>query len=83
MLILADLNALWQDEISPHVKQGRVVRAGHCHALGRLHHELRRELTDLVGADDANILIANVGAGDGLASLGPMVGSGEGGCRER
>ena len=35
---------------------------------------LRRELTGLVGPDDANILIANVGGGDGLASLGPMAG---------
>ena len=35
---------------------------------------LRRELTSLVGPDDASILIANVGGGGGLASLGPMVG---------
>jgi pyruvate,water dikinase len=36
--------------------------------------QLRRELTDLIGADDASSLIANVSAGDGLASLGPMIG---------
>jgi pyruvate,water dikinase len=35
---------------------------------------LRRELAGLVGPDDANILIASVGGGAGLASLGPMAG---------
>ncbi len=73
------LAALWQDEISAHVK-----RAVWC-VLGIAMHSagftmgLRRELTGLVGPDDANILIANVGGSivsgdDGLASLGPMAG---------
>lgn len=70
---LADLHALWQDDIGPHVKHGRWCVMGIAMHSADYTMRLRRELTDLVGADDANALIANVGAGGGLASLGPLV----------
>ncbi len=70
----ADLYALWRDEISPHVKRGRWCVLGMATGSADYTMALRRELVDLAGPDDANILIANVGAGDGLASLGPMAG---------
>lgn len=70
---LTDLHALWQDDIGPHVKQGRWCVMGIAMHSADYTMRLRRELTDLVGADDANVLIANAGAGGGLASLGPLV----------
>jgi len=70
---LADLHALWQDDIGPHIKHGRWCVMGIAMHSADYTMRLRRELTDLVGADDANVLIANVGAGGGLASLGPLV----------
>lgn len=70
---LADLHALWQDDIGLHVKHGRWCVMGIAMHSADYTMRLRRELTDLVGADDATILIANVGAGGGLASLGPLV----------
>ncbi|HSN75617.1 MAG TPA: PEP-utilizing enzyme [Anaerolineae bacterium] len=70
----AGLSALWRDEISPHVKQGVWSVLGIAMHSANYTMQLRRELTDLVGADDASSLIANVGAGAGLASLGPMIG---------
>ena len=68
------LRDLWQDEISPHVKRGVWCVLGIATHSANYSMGLRRELTELVGPDDANILIANVGGGGGLASLGPMVG---------
>ncbi len=70
---LADLHALWQDDIGPHIKHGRWCVMGIAMHSADYTMRLRRELTDLVGAEDANVLIANVGAGGGLASLGPLV----------
>lgn len=70
---LTDLHALWRDDIGPHIKHGRWCVMGIAMHSADYTMRLRRELTDLVGADDATILIANVGAGAGLASLGPLV----------
>ena len=70
----AGLRGLWQNEISPHVKQGVWCVLGVATYSADYTMGLRRELTGLVGPADANILIANVGDGHGLASLGPMAG---------
>ncbi len=67
-----ELYALWQRDIRPHVKQGVWCVLGIAKDSADYTMKLRRELADLVGADDANMLIANVGAGDGLASLEPL-----------
>jgi len=68
------LRDLWQDEISPHVKRGVWCVLGIATHSADYTMGLRRELAGLVGPDDASVLIANVGGGGGLASLGPMVG---------
>ena len=70
----AGLRSLWQREISPHVKQGVWSVLGIATHSADYTMGLRRELDNLVGPDDASILIANVGDGDGLASLGPLAG---------
>jgi len=69
------LVTLWQDEIRPHIKRGVWT------VLGTVDHStgyttpLRRELTALVGPEDANLLIANLSDEAGLLpSLGPVVG---------
>jgi rifampicin phosphotransferase len=74
----AGLVALWRDEIKPHVKQGVYTILGTVdHATG-FTVRLRRDLTTLVGPEDANLLIANVSDEGGLvASLGPVVGLAE------
>lgn len=70
----ASLRTLWE-EIKPHVKQGRwCVLGGAVHSADYTM-QLRRDLTALVRADDANVLIANVSEEAGLlASLGPLAG---------
>lgn len=70
----AALRELWRAEISPHVKQGVWCVRGIATHSADYTMALRRELARLVGSDDANLLIANVGGSDGLASLGPMAG---------
>ena len=71
----AGLAALWRDEIKPHIKQGVWT------VLGTVSHStdytapLRRDLTALVGPEDANLLIANLSdETEVLPSLGPVVG---------
>jgi phosphohistidine swiveling domain-containing protein len=71
----AGLVSLWRDEIGPHVKKGAWT------VLGTVNHttdytvRLRRDLTTLVGPEDANLLIANLsGEAELLPSLGPVIG---------
>lgn len=65
---------LWQDEIVPSYVDGLFyVVATSSDAQVRLEQELR----DLVGADDANILLSNLsGLSSRLESLGPLAGLG-------
>lgn len=71
----AALVTLWQDEITPHLKQGVWCVLGSVAHSANYTMQLRRELSQLVGPDDANELIANLSDGSGpLASLGPVVG---------
>ncbi|MGD2158246.1 MAG: PEP-utilizing enzyme [Anaerolineales bacterium] len=71
----SELIKLWQDEMGPHIKRGVWCVLGSATHSADYTIQLRRDLTDLVGPDDANILIANVSEGRGpLASLGPLVG---------
>ncbi len=70
---LLSLRALW-DEIRPHVKQGRWCVMGGAVYSADYTMQLRRDLTVLVGADDANALIANVSEEGLLASLEPLRG---------
>lgn len=69
------LAALWQDEIGPHVKAGVwTVLATATHSSDYTLM-LRRNLSALVGPEDAGLLIANLSDDSAmLASLGPVVG---------
>jgi pyruvate,water dikinase len=69
------LVSLWEKEIAPHIKQGVWCVLGIATHSADYALALRRDLTDLVGADDANILIANLSERDDLlASLGLVAG---------
>ena len=68
------LAALWKAEISPRYCDSvcHIVAAG-----SDVQVRLERELRDLVGADDANALLSNLGGQTArLESLGPMAGLG-------
>jgi phosphohistidine swiveling domain-containing protein len=69
------LLTLWRDEIKPHVKQGVWAVLGTVNRSTDYTGRLRRDLTSLVGPEDANVLIANLSDEAGLLpSLGPVFG---------
>jgi phosphohistidine swiveling domain-containing protein len=69
------LVALWRHEIKPHIKQGVWTVLGTVDHSTNYTLRLRRDLTSLVGPEDANVLIANLSNEAGLLpSLGPVVG---------
>jgi pyruvate,water dikinase len=82
----AELLSLWDEKVEPHVKKGAWIVLGSASHSADLTIRVRRELTNLVGADDANMLISNLGYRAGpshssdssddliLASLGPVLG---------
>ena len=71
----AGLITLWRDEIGPHTKHGAWTVLGTANHAADYTVGLRRHLTDLVGPEDANLLIANLShEGELLSSLGPVVG---------
>jgi len=66
---------LWQGEIEPHIKKGVWCVLGTVSYSADYTIRLRRDLEDMVGPQDANLLIANIGDNTGPpASLGPMLG---------
>lgn len=69
------LSSLLVDEIWPRALESFWRNYATALRYGERAGPLRRELVDLVGADDADTLLSNVsGEGDLLASLGPVVG---------
>ena len=71
----APLLTLWVQEIAPHIKQGVWCVLGSATHSAEYTLKLRHDLTDLVGPDDANLLIANLSSQDDLlASLGLVAG---------
>jgi phosphohistidine swiveling domain-containing protein len=69
------LRHLWATEMRAHIKQGVWCVLGSAGYSADYTLRLRRELAEWVGPDDANILIANLSAGDApLESLGPVTG---------
>ncbi len=71
----AELLALWHGEIRPHVTRNVWTILGSATYSADYTMRLHRDLTELVGPEDANLLISSLGDGpDGLASLGPLVG---------
>jgi len=70
----AGLLKLWNDEIRPHLKEGVWCVLGSVAYSANYTMKLRRDLIKLVGADDADALIANMSDSTGtLASMGPMI----------
>jgi phosphohistidine swiveling domain-containing protein len=66
---------LWQTEISPHLKAGVWTVLGTATHSSDYTLKLRRELSDLLGPEDANALISNLSDSSGLLpSLGPVAG---------
>jgi pyruvate,water dikinase len=71
----AEHSELWRQEIRPHVTASLWNVMGSVNASTAFTMKLRQELNELVGPDDANILIANLSDESGLlASLGPVFG---------
>jgi len=69
------LLSLWEREIAPHIKKGVWCVLGSATHSTDYALKLRRDLTELVGAEDANILIANLSDPEELlASLGLIAG---------
>jgi len=66
---------LWHAEMRPHVKNGVWCVLGSVTHSAEYTLKLRRQLAELVGPEDATILIANLSAEDApLESLGPVAG---------
>ncbi len=71
----ADLYTLWWQKIWPHVSAGLWSVMGSVNSSTAYTMKLRQELNDLVGPEDANVLISNLSDESGLlASLGPVIG---------
>ena len=71
----AALLTIWEQEIAPHILQGVWCVLGSVTHSSDFALKLRRDLTKMVGPDDANILIANLSERDDLlASLGLVAG---------
>lgn len=71
----AQLRSLWHEELHPHLTDTVWIVLGSATHATDYSMDLRRELTELVGPDDANSLLSNATEGsDILASLGPAVG---------
>jgi phosphohistidine swiveling domain-containing protein len=71
----AELIELWHEKIRPHVTGSVWNVMGSVSSSTAYTMRLRRELNELVGRDDADVLISNLSGSSGLlASLGPVVG---------
>lgn len=70
-----ELLNLWQREIRGHIKNGVWTVLGTANHSAEFAVELKRQLTAMVGPEDAQILISNLSTEtELLASLGPSVG---------
>lgn len=69
------LHSLWQTEMKDHILHGVWCVLGSVTHSADYTLSLRRRLAELVGAQDANLLIANLSGEHGfLESLGPLAG---------
>jgi phosphohistidine swiveling domain-containing protein len=70
-----ELVNLWHNEIEGHIKNGVWTVLGTANYSADFTGKLQRELTSMVGPEEANVLISNLSADtELLASLGPSVG---------
>lgn len=66
---------LWRDEIEPTFSEVYLLQDAFNEDLQSQGGKVKKELTKLVGEDDANTLLASISGNQGeLASLGPIVG---------
>ncbi len=66
---------LWHNEIKSHIKDGVWTVLGTANHSAEFTRRLQRQLTSMVGPEDANLLISNLSTDDEfLVSLGPSVG---------
>ena len=66
---------LWREQIDPLFREVHLLQDALNEDLQRQSRELKKELTALVGKDDANTLLTTISGDSGdLASLGPLVG---------
>jgi pyruvate,water dikinase len=71
----ASLGDLWESDMRSHIKAGAWCVLGSATHSASYTHKLRRQLAEIVGAQDADVLIANLGREDApLESLGPVSG---------
>jgi phosphohistidine swiveling domain-containing protein len=71
----SELLSLWREEINPHITRTVWIVLGTAVHSSDYSTRVRRDLSKLIGPDDADVLITNAsGREDLLASLGPMVG---------
>jgi pyruvate,water dikinase len=71
----ADLLALWHEKLHPHLTSTVWIVLGSATHANDYTMALRWELTELVGPDDASVLLSNVSRGaNPVASLGPVLG---------
>lgn len=71
----AELVSLWRDDLKPYVYHAFYMLRGAMKWFDNPAAVLRHDLTELVGAADANALLSNIsGDAELLASLGPVVG---------
>jgi pyruvate,water dikinase len=72
----AKLYSLWHEEIRPHLVRGVWIVLGSASRFADFAGPLRQELADLLGPEDADLLLASPADDhpDLLANLGPMVG---------
>jgi len=69
-----ELISLWADEIRPMWKDIYLLQDKMNEELAALTRKLKAELTELLGEDEANALLATISSAGELASLGPLVG---------
>jgi len=70
-----EIVSLWHNEIKGHIKNGVWTVLGTANYSADFTGKLQRDLTSMVGHEEANVLISNLSADtDLLASLGPSVG---------
>ena len=66
----AALAALWRDELKPYYCFGTAMASA---ANSNAQLRVQAQLSKMVGEDDANALLSNLGGEDYLTSLGPVV----------
>ncbi|MFZ7132618.1 MAG: PEP/pyruvate-binding domain-containing protein [Eubacteriales bacterium] len=68
------LLSLWQEEYQPYYYNSVYISMIYAQKMVGIVNKLSNQLKNLVGEEDANMLLSNLREGSELASLGPVVG---------